>query len=141
VLGAEHRKLYVDLRTSALLGTPSVQSVHGSNPFAIDDGGRLAPLAIELVDRMVALVAIRHFHGMDVVDCRSLRSGNYVRMQHFARRYYFVPFRRFWGMYLRRDFLQRLSVGLHGTLGSCLRDALLYEGCANVVSYLFVSWA
>jgi hypothetical protein len=44
-------------------------------------------------------------------------------------------------MFLRREFLQRLSVGLHGTLGSCLRDAL-YEGCANVVSYpLFVPWA
>jgi hypothetical protein len=96
-LGAEHRKLYVDLRTSALLGTPSVQSVHGSYPFAIDDGGRLAPMAAELVDCMVALVAIRRLPGMDDVEYRSLRFDNYVRMQNFVRRQSFVPFRRFLG--------------------------------------------
>jgi hypothetical protein len=39
-LGAEHSKLNANLRTSALLGTPSVQSVHDYYPFAQDDGGQ-----------------------------------------------------------------------------------------------------
>jgi hypothetical protein len=49
-LGSHHGKLIdADLRTSALLGTPSVQLVHDYNPFAIEDGGRLAPMTTELV--------------------------------------------------------------------------------------------
>jgi hypothetical protein len=47
--GAEHGKLDADLHTFALLGTPSVQSVHDYYPFAMEDGGRLAPMAAELV--------------------------------------------------------------------------------------------
>jgi hypothetical protein len=97
-LGAQHGKLDVDLRTSALLGTPSVESVHDYYPFAIDDGGRLASMAAEWVDRMVILVAVRRFLGMDAADSRSLRYDNYVCMQHFVRRTTFAPFRRFWGM-------------------------------------------
>jgi hypothetical protein len=54
---------------------------------------------------------------------RSLRSDTYVRMQHFVRRTTYVPFRRFWGD-VRREFMQRLSAALHGTMGSYLRDAL-----------------
>jgi hypothetical protein len=50
-LGAQQGKLDGDLRTSALLGTPSFQSVHDHYPFALEDGGRLAPIAAELVDR------------------------------------------------------------------------------------------
>jgi hypothetical protein len=48
----------------------------------------------ELVDRLAILVVVRlpKFHGMDVADSRSLRSDNYVRMQHFARRTMYVPF-------------------------------------------------
>jgi hypothetical protein len=38
-LGAQHGKLDADLRTSALLGTPLVQSVHDYYPFALEDGG------------------------------------------------------------------------------------------------------
>jgi hypothetical protein len=43
-------------------------------------------------------------------------------MQHFVRRSTSVPFRRFWGD-VRREFMQRPSAALHGTLGSYLRDA------------------
>jgi hypothetical protein len=87
-LGAQHGKLDADLRTSALLGTPSVQSLHDYNPFAPEDGGRLAPtMAGELVDCiMPILVAIRRFHGMVAAYSRTLRSGTNVRIQHFVRR-------------------------------------------------------
>jgi hypothetical protein len=36
---------------------------------------------------------------------------------------------------VRREFLQRLSAALHGTLGSYLRDAL-HEGSADAVACL-----
>jgi hypothetical protein len=36
-----------------------------------------------------------------------------------------------------REFMQRLFVALHGTLGSCLRDAL-HEGGADAVACLHV---
>jgi hypothetical protein len=54
---------------------------------------------------------------MGAADSRSLRSGNYFRMQHFVRRSTSLPFRRFLGD-VRREFMQRLSTALHGTLGS-----------------------
>jgi hypothetical protein len=57
-LGAQHGKLDADLRTSALLGTPSVQSGIDFYPFAMEDVSRLAPMAAELVDRLAILVAI-----------------------------------------------------------------------------------
>jgi hypothetical protein len=94
-LGAQHDKLDADLRTSALLGTPSVQSTHDYYHFAMEDGDHLAPMAAKLVDRMVILVDVRRFSGMGAADSRSLRSDNYVRMQHFVRRNTSVPFRRF----------------------------------------------
>jgi hypothetical protein len=72
-LGAHHGKLYADLRTSVLLGTPSVQSNHDYYPFAMEDRGRLAPMAAELVDRLAILVAARRFPGTGVADSRSLR--------------------------------------------------------------------
>jgi hypothetical protein len=84
-LGAHNGKLDADLRTFALLGTPSVQSVHDYYPFAMEDGGRLAPMADELVDRLAILVVIHRFPSMDAVDSRSLRSDSYVRIQHFVR--------------------------------------------------------
>jgi hypothetical protein len=88
---------HADLRTSPLHGTPSVQSVHNYYPFALEDGGRLAHMAAELVDRLATLAAVRRFPGMGAADSRSLRSDIYVRMQHFVRRTTFVPFRRFGG--------------------------------------------
>jgi hypothetical protein len=62
-------------------------------------GGWLAPIAVELVDRMAILVVLRRFRGMGVIDSRSLRSGSYVRLQYFVRRRSTsLPLRRFWGM-------------------------------------------
>jgi hypothetical protein len=94
-LGAQHCKVGADLRTFALLGTPSVQSIHDYYPFAMEDGGMLAPVAAELVDRMAILVVIRRFPCIGVADSRSLRSDNYVRMHYFVRRITYVPIRRF----------------------------------------------
>jgi hypothetical protein len=109
----------------------------------MEDGGRLAPLAAELVDRLAILVALRRFHGMGVADSRSsLRFDIYVRMRHFVRRSTFVSFRRFLGDVRREFVMQCLFAALHGTLGSYLRDAL-QEGNANVVACLHVprAWA
>jgi hypothetical protein len=116
-LGAQHGKLDADLRTFALLGTPSVHLIHDYYPFAWEDGGRLAPMAAELVDRLAILVAVRRLHGMGVVHSRSLRFGSYVHTYHFVRRTTSIPFRRFGGD-VRREVTQRLSAALHGTLGS-----------------------
>jgi hypothetical protein len=96
-LGAQHGKLDADLRTIALLGTPSVQLIHDYYSFAMEDGGRLAPMAAELVDRLAILVVVRRSHGIGAADPRSLRNDNYLRIQHFVRRSTYVPFRRFWG--------------------------------------------
>jgi hypothetical protein len=54
-----------------------------------EDGGRLAPIAVELVDRLAILVAIHRFLGMGSgsVDSRSLRSNNVFHMQHVVRHY------------------------------------------------------
>jgi hypothetical protein len=79
-LGAQHGKQDVDLRTFALLGTPLVESIHEYYPFAMEDGGRLAAMAAELVDRLAILVDVRRFPGMGAADSRSLRYDSYVRM-------------------------------------------------------------
>jgi hypothetical protein len=71
-LRAQHGKLDARLRTFALLGTPSVQSVHAYYPLYLEDGGRLASVATGLVDRMAILVVVRRCHGMGVADSRSL---------------------------------------------------------------------
>jgi hypothetical protein len=102
----------------------------------MEDGGRLAPMAAELVDRLAILVALRRFLGMGAVDSRSLRSDSYVRMQHFVRRSTYALFRRFLED-VRREFMQRLFAALHGTLGSYLRDAF-QEGSVGVVACLHV---
>jgi hypothetical protein len=133
-LGAQQGKLNAGLRTSALLGTPSVQSVHNYYPFDLEDGGRLAPMAAQLIDRLAILVAVSRLPGMGSRDSRPLRSDSYVRMQHFVRRTPYVPFRRILGD-VRREFMQRRFAALHFTLDSYLRDAL-HEGIAYVVAYL-----
>jgi hypothetical protein len=81
-LGAQHGKLDADLRISALLGTPSVRPIHDYYPFALKDGGRLAPMAAVLADRLAILVVVRRFPCIGVADSPSLRSESYVRMQH-----------------------------------------------------------
>jgi hypothetical protein len=73
----------------------------------MEDGGRLAPMAAELVDRLAILVAIRRFPSMGAGDSRSLRPDSYVCMQYFVRRSTCVLVRRFWGN-VRREFMQRL---------------------------------
>jgi hypothetical protein len=90
-LGAQQGKLDADLRASALLGTPSVQSVHDFYPFALEDGGGLVPMAAELVDRVAILVAVRRFPGMGAADSRSLCSHGYVRLHHSVRRFTHDP--------------------------------------------------
>jgi hypothetical protein len=60
------------------------------------------------VDRPAILVAFRRFRGLGEADSRSLRFDSYARMQHVDRQYIFIPFQRFWGMYVWREFMQRL---------------------------------
>jgi hypothetical protein len=54
-------------------------------------------MAAQLVDCLAILVAVRRFHGMGVVDSRSLRCDSYGRMQNFVRLTTFGPFRLFLG--------------------------------------------
>jgi hypothetical protein len=99
-LGAEHGKLDADLRTSALLGTPSVQSVHDYYPFAMKDGGRLAPVADELVD--IAWIVCWQFVAslvwvmQTLVDCiiMTIMSGCNISSVDLLT----FPFDGFWGM-------------------------------------------
>jgi hypothetical protein len=94
-------------------------------------------VGLELVDPLAILVAaIRRLHGMGAADSRSLRPESYVRMQHFIRRTTSIPFRRFWWD-VRREFMQRLSIVLHGTMSFYPRDAL-QEGSADGVACLHV---
>jgi hypothetical protein len=131
---AQHGKLDADLRTFALFGTPSIQSVHEYYPFALEDPRRLAPMAAKLVDRPAILVAVCRFFGMGAPASRSLRFDVYVRMHNFVRRATFIYFRRFLRD-VRRELMERLSAARHGTLGSRLRDAL-HEGSADAVACL-----
>jgi hypothetical protein len=55
-----------------------------------------------------------------------IRSNMYARMKAFVRSSLSTSFHRLLGE-VRREFMQRLSVVFHGTLGSYLRDAL-HEG-------------
>jgi hypothetical protein len=73
VLWAQQAKRDIDLRTLSSHGTPSIQYVHNLYPFALEDGSGLAPMAVELVDRLAILVADRRFPSLDAVNSRSLR--------------------------------------------------------------------
>jgi hypothetical protein len=46
---------------------------------------------------MANLVAVRRFLGKGDANSRSLRSDNYVRVEHFVRRTAPILFRHFWG--------------------------------------------
>jgi hypothetical protein len=63
-MGPQQAKLDADLRTSSSLGTPSIQYIHEYYPFALGEGGRLAPMAVNLVDRLAILVVVRRFSSM-----------------------------------------------------------------------------
>jgi hypothetical protein len=44
----------------------------------MDEGGRVAPMAAELVDRLSILVAVHRFLGTGAADSRSLQFENYA---------------------------------------------------------------
>jgi hypothetical protein len=74
-------------------------------------------MAAKLVDRLAILVVVHRFLDMGATDNRSLRYESYIRMQHFARRTTYVPFRRVGGD-MRREFMQSLSTARHDTWGN-----------------------
>jgi hypothetical protein len=119
-----HKSLLINTYiASPLLGTPSVQSIHDYYTFALEDVGRLAPMAAELVDRLAILI-VRRFLGMGAMDSlhcvlivMSTCNISFVDLLMFS-----VPFRWFLlGDDVRREIVHRLSTSLHGTLGSYLR--------------------
>jgi hypothetical protein len=104
-LGAQEAKPDTDTRTSSSLGTPSIQFVHDYHPFDLEDGGRLAPMASQFVDRLAILVVVRRFPSLGAAGSRSLRYERYVHMKEFVQRPLFAPFRRFlWDVC--REFMQ-----------------------------------
>jgi hypothetical protein len=92
-------------------------------------------MAVELVNRLAILVALRRFPSLGVGGYRSFRCESYIRMREFVRWSTNVPFRRFLRD-VRREFTQRLSVALNSTLGSYRRDALQKGGAAVVACLL-----
>jgi hypothetical protein len=96
----------------------SLYAIHDYYPFALEDEGRLAPTAVELVDRLAISVAVRRFPSMGSADSRSLQSivmlfaiDSFVRMRHFVRR--------------TMLFLFGVSVGMYGE-NSCNVFMLLF---------------
>jgi hypothetical protein len=63
---------------------PFSRSATTTHAFDVEDDGRLAPMVVELVDRMSILVVVRRFPSIDALDHRSLRYDNYARMRHFV---------------------------------------------------------
>jgi ABC-type microcin C transport system permease subunit YejE len=88
----------------------------------MEDGGMLAPMAAELVDRLAFLrqfVASLTWVRLSFVVCAP-RVAPVCNILFIELLFHFVGFL---GV-VRREFMQRLSTALHGTLGSYLRDAL-----------------
>jgi hypothetical protein len=123
-----------DIYNSSSIGTPPIQLARDYYPFAHDDGGRLAPMAVEfiLVDRFtIVLVVVRRFPSLGAVDSRSLWCESFIRMKEFVRRLEHVPLHRFLGD-VRCEFMRRLSTVRHDTLGSYLLDAVRGGGATDV---------
>jgi hypothetical protein len=72
---------------------------------------------------------------MGAADSRSLQSESYASMKEFVRRSTFVPFQQLVGD-MRREFMQRFLVAIHGTMGSYLRYALQEGGATHVACLL-----
>jgi hypothetical protein len=91
-------------------------------------------MAVDPVERLAFLVVVRRFPCMGAADSRSLRSSNYSHMKESARRSTHVPLCQFlWDV--RREFMKRLYVVLHSTLGP-----IFVMPCRRVVQLLlFVS--
>jgi hypothetical protein len=105
-IGSSAGQFNADLRTSASLCTPPVHSVHDYYPFARKDDGQMAPIAVELVDRLAILVTCHRFPSMGDADAHSLRyDDSYSRMHRFARRSTHVPFCRRYLRDVRREFM------------------------------------
>jgi hypothetical protein len=102
-------------------------------------GWRLASVAVELVDRLAILVAVRGFLGMVAAPSRSLHLDNYVRMQHVVCRSTYVSFLAllFGGGGCAAKFNATYFAALYGSLGSYLCDAL-HVGSADLVARLHV---
>jgi hypothetical protein len=79
-------------------------------------------MSVELVDRLSILVAVRRFPSLQNLGYCGLTFMSVCNIS-FVDLLLF-PFEDFWGIHMRREFMQRLSPALHGTLGSYLRDAL-----------------
>jgi hypothetical protein len=107
--------------------------------FALQDRGRLARLAMELVVRLGILGVTWLLHVMGATLPRTLRCNIYPRMKEFARRSVSIPFRRLF-VDVRREFMQRHSLVRHSTLGSYFRDAL-QEDSVGIVACFPVSRA
>jgi hypothetical protein len=91
------RSFDVDLRSSSFLGMPSIQPVHDYYPFALEDMGRLAPIAVNLVDRLAIMVAVIRFPsgGLSLFTVSKICPHGGV---------YTAVFRRFLGD-VRREFM------------------------------------
>jgi hypothetical protein len=68
VRGAQQGELDAHTCTSSSRGTPPIQPLHDYYPFALEDGGRQAPMVAELVDRLVILVDARRFPSLGAAD-------------------------------------------------------------------------
>jgi hypothetical protein len=100
VAGDQHGKLDDDLRALASLGTPFVLSVYDYYyyPFALEDVGWLAPMAVEVVARLAILANIHRFPCIGAAEARSVSSDIYVCMEELVRRsIYFHSFPPFLG--------------------------------------------
>jgi hypothetical protein len=51
-----------------------------------EDGSRLAPMAVEMVDRLVILVDDRRCPSLAAADSRTLRCHRYARIKECVRR-------------------------------------------------------
>jgi hypothetical protein len=54
-MGGQQAKLDADIRPSSSLGTPSIHTAHDYHPFALEDGYRLAPMGVKVIDRLEIL--------------------------------------------------------------------------------------
>jgi hypothetical protein len=90
-----------------------------------------------LLRRLILFIAWSFWWQFPVSQAwvRRTLAESYARIKEFVRRSTYIPFRRFIG-YVRRESMQRLSMVLHGTLGSYLRDALHEGGAADVANLL-----
>jgi hypothetical protein len=79
---------------------------------------------VELANRLANSVVVRRYLGTGDVDSRSLCSDIYNVGMHDGVRLTLIPFMRFLGD-VRLEFMQRLSVVLHRTLGSYIWGASL----------------